>query len=413
MAKVFARAEVPGAEIEVGAIYEGESTKRNEPINALLGPNITNSGGFRKCYPADVPKARHRSRSDLRDLAFVAIYSSQKDLDWPDHFDQETGIFTYFGDNKHPGHDLHHNAKGGNWLLHDTWDGLLSGQLNRAEIPPFFVFFHGGKRQDVEFIGLAVPGAHGLPLADGLVTLWRSRDGHPFQNYRATMTILDVAHISREWLIDLKQGQRTTNNAPHAWSTWAKTGRYMARKTLPVIQWRKPSDQKPQNAEQARIIDTIRQHYASNPYGFENFAAALVMRMEGERVTDVALTPPRRDGGRDALGTFRIGFGSDPVSAEFALEAKCTVGGLGVKQVARLLSRIRHRQFGVIVTTSYVSEQAYREIKEDQHPVAVVAARDIAEALIRLGYSKDADLKGLLVEVDGSPIRALRVSVIN
>ncbi len=186
----------------------------------------------------------------------------------------------------------------------------------------------------------------------------------------------------------------------------------MPRLTKPTIEWRKPSEQRPQDADQKRIVEAIRIHYSRNPYGFENFAAALVMRMEPDRVTDVEVTPPRRDGGRDALGLYRIGFGSDPVSAEFALEAKCTAGGLGVKQVARLLSRIRYRQFGVIVTTSYVSEQAYREIKEDHHPVAIIAGRDIAEALIKLGYSNDADLQRLFDEVDGAPIQAVGVRVL-
>jgi hypothetical protein len=42
--KVFALPEVPAADLVVGAVYEGEATKRNEPINRLLGPGITNSG---------------------------------------------------------------------------------------------------------------------------------------------------------------------------------------------------------------------------------------------------------------------------------------------------------------------------------------------------------------------------------
>jgi hypothetical protein len=33
----------------------------------------------------------------------------------------------------------------------------------------------------------------------------------------------------------------------------------------------------------------------------------------------------------------------------------------GVREMSRLISRLRHRQFGVLVTTSYVDNQAYRE----------------------------------------------------
>jgi Restriction endonuclease len=40
---------------------------------------------------------------------------------------------------------------------------------------------------------------------------------------------------------------------------------------------------------------------------------------------------------------------------------------VGVKELARLISRIKHREFGVLVTTSYVNEQAYREVRDDGH----------------------------------------------
>ena len=53
--------------------------------------------------------------------------------------------------------------------------------------------------------------------------------------------------------------------------------------------------------------------------------------------------------------------------------------------MSRLISRLRHRQFGVLVTTSCVDLQAYKEIKEDQHPIVIIAARDMAELLRESG----------------------------
>ncbi|MCP9627676.1 restriction endonuclease [Rhodopseudomonas palustris] len=58
--------------------------------------------------------------------------------------------------------------------------------------------------------------------------------------------------------------------------------------------------------------------------------------------------------------------------------------------MSRLISRLRHRQFGILVTTSFVDSQAYREIKEDQHPIVVVSAIDIVDILRSHGYG-DAD----------------------
>lgn len=66
-----------------------------------------------------------------------------------------------------------------------------------------------------------------------------------------------------------------------------------------------------------------------------------------------------------------------------ALEAKCygPSNSVGVRELSRLISRLRHRQFGVLVTTSYVDLQAYREIKEDQHPILIISGSDIVEIL--------------------------------
>jgi hypothetical protein len=54
-------------------------------------------------------------------------------------------------------------------------------------------------------------------------------------------------------------------------------------------------------------------------------------------------------------------------------------------ELSRLISRLRHRQFGVLVTTSYLAPQAYEELREDDHPVVVISARDIVEILKRQG----------------------------
>lgn len=65
---------------------------------------------------------------------------------------------------------------------------------------------------------------------------------------------------------------------------------------------------------------------------------------------------------------------------------KLLLEGVGVKPLARLISRLRHRQFGILVTTSYLDLQAYQELVADTHPVIVISAADIAQQLkARLG----------------------------
>ena len=79
------------------------------------------------------------------------------------------------------------------------------------------------------------------------------------------------------------------------------------------------------------------------------------------------VTRPSRDGGRDGIGQLRIGVGPGAILVDFAMEAKLYTApnAVNVRDMSRLISRLRHRQFGVLVTTSYVAVQAYREIKED------------------------------------------------
>lgn len=63
-----------------------------------------------------------------------------------------------------------------------------------------------------------------------------------------------------------------------------------------------------------------------------------------------------------------------------ALEAKCYLptNNVGVKERLRFISRIRYRQFGIMITTSYVYKQAYQEFVEDGHPILIVTAIDRA-----------------------------------
>ena len=91
-----------------------------------------------------------------------------------------------------------------------------------------------------------------------------------------------------------------------------------------------------------------------------------------------------RDGGRDGIGGYQIGMSQNYVTVAFAMEAKCYEpnSGLGVTVISRLISRLRHRQFGVLVTTSFLARQAYEAIVEDQHPIIVCSGGDVAELLI-------------------------------
>jgi hypothetical protein len=86
------------------------------------------------------------------------------------------------------------------------------------------------------------------------------------------------------------------------------------------------------------------EHFKDRPIDFERCAVEL-LRLAAPGVQNVDVTRPSRDGGRDAIGQYAIGPAADPIRLDFALEAKCYKPGnsVGVKELARLISRIKHR----------------------------------------------------------------------
>ena len=139
------------------------------------------------------------------------------------------------------------------------------------------------------------------------------------------------------------------------------------------------------------MLDAIYRRYtgSDNAYGFESCASALVQMMDINFI-EIEQTRPWRDGGRDALGYYRIGPDPRPLKICFAIEAKCyePTHGVGVKEMSRLISRIKHREFGVMVTTSYVNKQAYAEVIEDGHPILVLSGKNLTDILMRNGVNE-------------------------
>ena len=63
-----------------------------------------------------------------------------------------------------------------------------------------------------------------------------------------------------------------------------------------------------------------------------------------------------------------------------------------------MISRLRHRQFGILVTTSFVAPQTYQEIKEDGHPVVIISGADIIRILYEAGIKTKAEVEQWLAE---------------
>jgi len=385
MNKLIPFAELALSNLTIDAIYEGggDGQLSGEPISKLL-PGSGNMGGFR------ISGRGHKKN-------WVALFSTGEDKDWPDSLDIFSGQFIYYGDNKTPGHEIHQTSAGGNKVLRSAFEQLHHDENPRCYIPPFFLFKKSptaSGARSVQFKGLAVPGYPGLSSTEDLVAVWKSTDGQRFQNYRAIFTVLDASVISREWINDLAAGNPLSENAPKAWRDWVVSGKYLPLRAEATTVIRSIEEQTPDTSLKHDLLNTVWEFFKEIPLEFEKFAARIYQMMD-QRVIIDEITRGVIDGGRDAVGRYLLGLPSDPVYAEFSLEAKCyrpplngqSPNTVGVKEVSRLISRIRHRQFGILVTTSLVARQAYEEVREDRHPIIFISGRDIAEILIKNGFN--------------------------
>lgn len=375
----------------IDAVYRADPSKPNmsaEVISKLLG--VKNQGGFRYLGKTETPN-------------LVVLFTSGEDIYWKDELDTTTGLLLYYGDNKTPGNDLHKTNLHGNEILRYMFDLACSDDFEkRKNIPPVLVFKknssiydenHSGR--DVKFLGLAVPGLAGKPKKDWLSAVWGcNRNGDRFQNYKSYFTVLDTssgsalekgAGINLAWLNDIKIGRAYESPyAPIVWKKYIDGLKISPLSSRAEKYIKTKEEQLPIDKLQYKMLLTLQKYFCDldGGYSFEVFARDLTIYMDSS-VVDLNTTRPFKDGGFDAEGRYRI-FSKveNVVYVDFYLQAKCynpETTPVAVKDTARLISRIKDRQFGVMFTTSYVATQAYQEIIEDGHPIVIINGRNIIE----------------------------------
>ncbi len=207
---IFRKDQVLGANLHVGAIYEGDQSLATEPLSVLLG--VANMGGIR-------PK-----KDSIGNRAFVALFTTGNESEWPDYIDSRTGIATYYGDNRKPQDDLH--KPNGNKALRDIFNLDFRNADSRSLCPPFFLFtsIDGGAPRSMRFDGLAVPGAP-IPETDWCTAKFFTSGTEKYQNYEIKLTILAEPVISQLWIADLVEGNNASTHCPVWFADWRTTGR--------------------------------------------------------------------------------------------------------------------------------------------------------------------------------------------
>jgi hypothetical protein len=161
--------QLASSDLYVDALYEGgrRGNMGDDPLPRLL--RMDSLGGFRK------------RGSVAGKLHMLVLTSSMADPDWPDSLDRETGVFTYYGDNKKPGQELHKTGRDGNLILQKMFNAARSGIEGRREVPPTFIFSGAGTWRDMIFLGLVVPGASDLDSSEDVARYLTAWDGLPYR----------------------------------------------------------------------------------------------------------------------------------------------------------------------------------------------------------------------------------------
>jgi hypothetical protein len=366
------------ADLQVDALYVGglSGNSGDDPMSKLI-KGIGNQGGF-----------RYAGSPTNRTVKLAVLYTSGGEVDWPDYLDVQTGTFTYYGDNRKPGQGLHETPRSGNVLLRDAFEVSHGTPADRAKVPPFLLFEKAARTgRSVLFRGLLAPGGPTMTSDDELAAIWRATAGKRFQNYRARFTVLDADRIPRDWIQHLLAGgDPLAGECPEVWLTWVESRVYRPLLAPATTTIRSKTDQLPEDTTGVAMLEEIREYFRGREHDFEACAVA-IWRLIAPSTGAIDVTRPSRDGGRDAVGTYVLGPVANRIAIDFALEAKCYAAdnSVGVREVSRLISRIRHRNFGVLVTTSFFNKQVQDEVHEDGHPIALVCGRDIIDSLRQQG----------------------------
>ena len=380
--------EIPSCSLHVDAVLKGGRGvgKGFEPLNKIM-PGIGNEGGFRPIW----------SKDKKRVIACILV-TSGRDLDWPDYLDETSGVLTYYGDNRKAGSaDFRKTRKRGNEILESIFEWQQSHDEEvRRKIPPLLVFQKSDDGHDYQFKGLAVPSVNGLGHSESLTAVWKIDEARQrFLNYRAKMTILNLNTVTRAWLDEMLIEQHSlTPSAPPEWRAYIEEGLFYPLEGSRSKLFRSSAEQIPdpkKNPEEYIVLKSLYEILqAKGKLGdriFEHCAIQLC-RWCDPNIKKLEITRATRDGGRDGIGHYKIGNERSShcfVDVEFYLEAKKYDpwgGGVGVGETSRLISRIKNRQFGFLITTGFVSKQAYDEIIDDRHPVVIMSGKDIARLLI-------------------------------
>lgn len=375
--------ELDTADLHVDRVYAGSKSNGRslDAVSRLFGVGVR--GGI-----------RFRGSAAKDSVQLVVLYSTGDNPDWRDYLDAQSGMLTYYGDNRHPGKGLLDTHLNGNTAFKNAFSASRDSRVGRSKVSPFFYFELVKKEGSlVRFRGLAAPGGEAMTSSEELSAPWWTRDGQRFQNYCAKFTILDAPVIRHSWIDELLAGEILGDSCPDAWREWVESRTYRTLTATSTDPVRSRDKQLPSDVAGNEILEAIGNHFSGGA-DFHAFALSVWRMIAPDTKSAVGE-------GRLLIerAKYSVGPTSDRIEVDFVLDTDGGVVHAPVADVSRLLSRLRYREFGAFITLSYFADHIYDEVRSDGHPVALICGKDVVETLRRRGYS---DVQSIQVWLDGS-----------
>lgn len=217
----FEEAKLSTTDLIPQAIYLGKLPNQhgNRPLDAIFKgivdennknekAGLDGGGGIRTRYVSG-------SNNSDRVTGFIVIRNTKKESEYPNQFNAETSVLTYYGDNIR-NRDPLNTPKKGNRNLKRIFDYLFDKSLPYEKYICPILYFESVTPGSTEqkFVGLAYPYVEGVSYGE-LVSLY-GIDG--VSNYKFKFTIVSE-RISKAWLYELLIGNKGISNiAPNSWN---------------------------------------------------------------------------------------------------------------------------------------------------------------------------------------------------
>jgi hypothetical protein len=366
------------ASYKIGHLYVDKGGSSHDEDQFLKWINIKGSG--------------MRNMSGIRALNFVCRKSDfipayiilvstrikHEGNPWDDIVDYNSSTIYYWGDAKFD-KEKHYQDFVGNQRLIQTWNLILE---NKLDLVPPILHFSKPKSGFVKFTGLCV-------LTD-LKHSWFDHEGEPVKNLKAELRILDQEEVDVAWLHRRAKCEDLSilnKDCPDVWR------QYIKGKTIKLDLHKKHIKKKTQQLPASGSDDeSVLKQLSSLPAHIFEVAVVELFRQLPHVNHNITRTRFVKDDGFDFYGEFSIPF---PLaySIEFLGEVKRHKSSIGPEYVSRLVARLGRGQYGIFVTTSYYTEQAQREVLEDEYPVRLYSGIDLVNFLRELRLIRNNRIK--------------------